>query len=461
MMTSVWRLAHGQPLYGKPSLEWAPFLYAPLFFYASLAMSKITGLGYVALRSVSLLSALGTAAVLYLHIRRETANTVAAISAVGIYASLYSVALGWYDIGRVDSLSVFLFVLAVYCMRFAPPPIAAIVWVLAFQTKQGFLPIGLLAFVVEWRRPRRMVLNMAIYAALAWLSIVWLQRTSGGWYSYYVFGTVKQLGISRHYAVLYLPYDLLQPLPIALLLCAMALMVRPIRWSSQRGFFYVWFTLLITGSIWFARAHEGSYVNTILPAYVWLVLVAGIAIARLAPLDAQSPLPGLLWLMVIAQISMHLYRPIEFDPSPSMLATREHFLDIVRGVPGDIWLTSHSYDAILAGKPLHAEMDALDAVLEKDPQVAAEVREAIAGKHFTAILLDHEPETYSPAWLFNGPPFTSGYRQEAIAPMNFVNTVGDQPSLAFLPCDIPATAAQSLLMPQTFARQGQCPSGAQ
>src|SRR5580704_3638324 len=54
MMTSVWRIAHGSPLYSAPSMEWVPFLYAPAFFYLSAALSRVTGLGYSTLRLVSI-----------------------------------------------------------------------------------------------------------------------------------------------------------------------------------------------------------------------------------------------------------------------------------------------------------------------------------------------------------------------------------------------------------------------
>ena len=50
---------------------------------------------------------------------------------------------------------------------------------------------------------------------------------------------------------------------------------------------------------------------------------------------------------------------------------------------------NHSYDGILAGKPVHAEMDALDAVLGKPyPATVDEFNRLIAGQHFSVILMD-------------------------------------------------------------------------
>ena len=54
MMTSIWRLAHDLPLYGKPSMEWVSFLYAPFYFYCSAFAARFMGLSYAAPRLVSI-----------------------------------------------------------------------------------------------------------------------------------------------------------------------------------------------------------------------------------------------------------------------------------------------------------------------------------------------------------------------------------------------------------------------
>src|ERR1700761_5935814 len=71
MMTSVWRLRHGYPLYAAPSLEWASYLYAPLFFYLSAALSRVMGLSYAPLRMVSILATCGTFGVIFLMVWKE------------------------------------------------------------------------------------------------------------------------------------------------------------------------------------------------------------------------------------------------------------------------------------------------------------------------------------------------------------------------------------------------------
>src|SRR3984885_6571972 len=114
MMSSVWRIIHGRPLYSAPSMGGVPFLYAPAFFYLSAALSRVTGLEYSTLRLVSILATLGSFTAVYAFVYRETRRYTAALLSVGLFACLYDFCLGWYDVGRVDSLSVFLFLLALY-----------------------------------------------------------------------------------------------------------------------------------------------------------------------------------------------------------------------------------------------------------------------------------------------------------------------------------------------------------
>jgi 4-amino-4-deoxy-L-arabinose transferase-like glycosyltransferase len=59
------RVAHGLPLYVKPSIDFTPFIYPPLYFVVASWVAKLTGVGFVPLRLVSILASLGTMALLY------------------------------------------------------------------------------------------------------------------------------------------------------------------------------------------------------------------------------------------------------------------------------------------------------------------------------------------------------------------------------------------------------------
>jgi hypothetical protein len=466
VMTSVWRIRHGYALYSPPTMEWVPFLYAPLYFYLSAWLSHLTGLDYSTLRLISVLATLGSFATIYAFVFRETRRHAAALLAAGLFASMYNVCLGWYDVGRVDSLSVFLFLLALYATRWANPLVAAIVWLLAFHAKQTFLPFGVLAFLPLWRQPRRMVVGIASFLLLAGLSIGLLNHATGGWYSHYAFATTRQLAFIPRDAVLFLPVDIVGPLPAVTALVIFAALLWPPRLRSSSTAFFGFVTVILLGAVGFVRAHAGANINAVTPAYAWIAILSGLAIGRIlnwieSPPAALTPRSAqlaacALWLALGAQLLAHIYQPGRWVPSRASLAYRNALLDAVRNTPGDVWLVDHTYDGILAGKPLHPDWDALDAVLALPyPAVVADFNRAIAERRYAAILLDYSPESYQPEGSLNGPAIQSSYGLWARSPGADQPNVLDQPQLTLLPCaDIGAPIA--MLPPGTFEDTSAC-----
>ncbi len=446
MLSSVWRLRQGQALYSPPSLTWAPFLYAPLFFYVAAAVSKLVGVQYAALRLVSIGATLGSFALIYALVRVETGRRWRpALFAVGLFACLYAYSRAWYDVGRVDALALFFFLAAVLATRRSHPAVAAVLWLLAFLTKQTMLPLGLALFLMEWRRPRRMFTGMGLYLLLVSGSFALLQHTTGGWFRYYAFGTAGVIQWSFHTAVMFPFADLLGPLPIACGLILLAALFTGVRWRERDGTYFAVVTLFLGGAIWFVRAHVGANVNAVIPLYAWIAVLAGIALDRLlvsaAALDltalppaTAAVLPSALWLLALVQLASHLYRPAEIPTGN--LAARAAFLSALKATPGDVWVVDHSFDAVLAGKPLHADMDALDAVLGRGYAPALEQFRQLSTQHqLTAVVLDRAPEAYQPEGLFTRPPFAAVYKLRAVAPGGGAPGEVDQPLFTLLPCN--------------------------
>ena len=449
MLTSVWRLRHGFPLYAAPSLDWAPFLYAPLFFYVSAAVSKLVGISFGTLRLVSTLATVGSFGLIFLLVWTETKRFAAAALAVGLFASLYPIVLAWFDVGRVDSLSTFFFLAALYATRRLNPFFAALLWLLAFLTKQTFLPLGLAVFLIDWQRPRRMFAGMLSFLLLAVASVFWLNHVSQGWFSFYAFGTPGVLGWSFHTAVMFPFNDLLEPWPIAVALIVIAAASTRIRWRERDASYLLIVSALLTAAVWFVRAHAGANLNALIPLYAWMAVLAGIAVDRLLRrLSEQGTLQphalrltALIWLLAGLQLAAHLYRPAEIPRGD--LPARQRFLAALRDTPGDVWVVDHSYDNILAGKPVHADMDALDAVLGRGYQPALkQFAQLLGGGHFAAIVLDRSPEAYKPDGLFTLPPFSQRYPVRSVAPGY---GEPDQPSFIFTSCTGQAGSEGSLL----------------
>ncbi len=404
------------------------------------------------MRLVSRTATLGSFALIFALVFTETRpRWQPALFAAGVFASLYAFVLGWYDVGRVDSLGLFFFLAAVLTTRRGHPLGAALLWWLAFLTKQTFLPFGFAMFLVEWRRPRRMVAGMATYGLLVTGTVAALQHVTHGWFTYYAFGTAGVIKWSLHTGLMFPFADLLNPLPVVCGLVAVAAATTGLRWREAEASYFAIVSVLLTGAIWYVRSHVGANLNAIIPLYAWMAVLAGVALDRLLERtkllgtthpELAAALPAALWLLAAAQLGAHLYRPAEI-PTGNLQA-RTAFLDALRRTPGDVWVVDHSFDGILAGKPLHADMDALDAVLGRGyPPAVEQFRHAVATGQFSAVVLDRAAEAYEPKGLFTTAPFGDVYRLKALTPGGAAPGDLDQPLYTLMPC-APANSTNGL-----------------
>src|SRR5439155_22063906 len=70
----VRRILDGKKLYVAPSLDFVPYTYTPLYFYAAAAVAKVTGIGFFPLRFLSTAATAANLALLYFIVRRETTS---------------------------------------------------------------------------------------------------------------------------------------------------------------------------------------------------------------------------------------------------------------------------------------------------------------------------------------------------------------------------------------------------
>jgi hypothetical protein len=467
-VTSVWRIAHGLPLYTPPTTDFVPFLYAPLYFYIAAALSKFMGAGYAALRLVSILSTLGSFIVIAAIVHSETRSRLAAIASAGLYAACYLPLQGWFDMGRVDSLSIFVLLLAIYCSRRAPILIAVLVWLIAFQVKQTVLPIAILVLCSDWQRPRRLIVGLVALLAGFGASVAVMNRLTAGWYSYYLFGTAKGLSwVSRTFA-LYIPSDLLAPFGLAFLIVATALLLAPFRLRSRTAQFYLFVSFSIYASIWYLRAHAGSSANTLMPAYAWTAVLFGLAFQRIAQSLRSSPSPHaqlgrvLLLSAALVQIAGLLYHPGRFIPGPALRQARERFEQQLRTIPGDIYVFNHSWDAVLAGKTPHAVPDAFGIIIDSPPsnlrtQYIADFQNAVDSHRYAGFVLDDTPDTFDPSGSWMPSDFLQQYPIRLLAESSYATAAG-QPveRWIYLPCSVLDQDTSAFITPTSTISYGSC-----
>jgi hypothetical protein len=455
MLASVRHIRAGLPLYAPPSVGFTPYLYTPIYLYAAAALSKLTSLGYAPLRWLSLFSTLGCFGTIYALVRREAGlaakrRNLASLAAVGLFAACYPVVQGTFDLGRVDMLYLFFVLLAFYATRHWNPALAALLWVCAFQTKQGVLPIALLALCYDWPRPRRVLLGVGSFAVLLGVSILWFNHISQGWYRYYVFGLASSFGLVKAQATAFLRADLVRPCGIALLVIVAAWLAAPPRLRSHAFSFYALGSVGMIVFTGYLRAHRGANVNALLPMYAWMAVLFGLALARLLDGLEHRGTPAadaaltLLLLLASLQLAQHLYSPASMLPTAQQIADRESFEQQLRTIPGDVMVLSHPQDGLLAGKPLFAGSESIGAVIDASNRATAAALIAqydrlLHSGTLSAVVLDERAEDYAeleaeghPTWM--PPDFLALYPLRVAAIGSDQPVFGSEPRWIYLSC---------------------------
>lgn len=408
MVASIRHISAGKPLYSAPSVYFTPYLYTPIYLYLSAVLGKLMGVSYVTLRVMSIAATVGSFAAIYALVFSETRRVFAAFAGTGLFAACYAAVDGSFDIGRVDMLYVLLVLCALYATRRMHPLFAALLWVCAFQTKQGVLPIALLLLCHDWQRPRRVLLGVAGFVAMLGASIVALNQATHGWYGFYVFGMAGAFGLEPHWATQFVRTDMLQVCGVALALILIAFVVE--MWRRRRYVLSTGFSFYALGSVGmicytgFIRAHRGANTNSLIPAYAWIAVLFGVALARLYRRMESGGIPWAQVLLLLAagvQIIQLRYHFDDWVPAQNMVAMRNHMEARLRSIPGDVLVLGHPEDAWMAGKTEYAGSESIGAVIDAKKQQAGDrliedYAALIHSRKLSAVVLDYPAEGRPP-----------------------------------------------------------------
>ncbi|MGH7197396.1 MAG: ArnT family glycosyltransferase [Candidatus Omnitrophota bacterium] len=417
----VLRILSGQKIYVSPSLEYAPPIYSFLYYYISALVSKMTGAGFLPLRLVSFVSSMGSFAVVYFFVKRETGNRFAAFIAVCFFAAAFEIC-GTFDAARVDSLYVLLLFMSLYFIRFSQTAkgavLAGFLLALSFFAKQSalvfFFPMLLYGFLKDRR--------LGFYFAGAFLAItvvtsLLLNVIHQGWYGYFLFTLPAQHARAFGDLSGALIYEIVQPMPVALLVALSCLILPKGGMPRDRFLFYPLAALGMAISLSLI-VHVGSSVNSLYPFCGMLSIFFGVGIANLHKWIQSVPGVGkqkLLWaaicLLCLFQFIRLWFNPLVYAPSGRTIEEGWRFISMMKNVEGDVYAPFHGYLPLLAGKKSFAHQSGVwDILRGQDGPIQEgllkEIREAFRQKKFGAIFLweDADParkrqlEPYSYYW---------------------------------------------------------------
>jgi hypothetical protein len=372
MLTHAQRIAAGQGIYVKPSLDFIPYLYTPLYPATLGLLSFVFPLGYVLGRVVSLLAFTSALVVLGLLVHEEArylprwnrwpALLVAIMGASAVVASFVFTG-SFYDLVRADSMLLALQALALGLIwrghTWKSAAWAGVVIALAFFSKQTAsivgVGLGLGLLIVNWRRG--LVYGAAAAAVLA-AGLVFLNTTSQGWFWTYIF-KLHQSHAAR-WAAGYkgaLPEIGKHAWPIFTVLVVATVGLALTRQLRRRDIILWMVALAGVGSAFVGFATQWAFLNAFIPGVFFPVLAASVLGGRLVLVALQTSrwlatVPACVVLWGLGWQNHHVDHPKlpTVVPQAEDHVAAARLLDHLRQVPGDLFIPFHSYYGALVGK---------------------------------------------------------------------------------------------------------------
>jgi hypothetical protein len=145
---------------------------------------------------------------------------------------------------------------------------------------------------------------------------------------------------------------------------------------------------------------EFAHFNAYIPAFLHGALAAGAALPALAACAGiwwgARPMPRLIYHSVAAVAGISLaatliharWQPERFVPLASDVAAGDRLIARLRGIDGDVWMPSHPWYLVLAGKTAHVHRMGVKDVTTRQARVIVGLDEALREHRFAAIVLD-------------------------------------------------------------------------
>lgn len=400
----VRRILLGYKLYVKPSLEFTPFIYNPLYFYVAAALSELTGIGFFPLRLVSFVSSIGCFILIYLIVKTETENRYCAIVSGCLFAATYKVSGIWFDIARVDSLFLLLFLSGVLLIRRWKTDLGIVMGAAAFSLsyfcKQPALlmiiPVVLYFWIVSWRYG--LVFSSAVlgFILVPTLLINWLHE---GWYWYYIFYLPRNFPITEpHDLIRFWTNDLALPLSIGSAVALFYFFFRLPKETNRDVLFFLLTSIGMVGASWLGRIKVGGHSNVLFPAYAIISILFGIGLHKALQFIGklkgamEEPFRRFIFVCCLIQFVALAYNPLILTPTQRDLEAGQKLIRTLREIPGDVFIPSNPHMAVLAGKPPHAMAICMRDIGRGDPggaptrNLAREIDEAFANHKFGAVI---------------------------------------------------------------------------
>ncbi len=419
MLDQVARLARGEAMYVAPTAEYVPLAYMPLYTTILALIGRAFGVDFWAGRLVSFLCTLGVTGLIAYNLGRETNDKRWGLISAGIYLMGYGVAAGGhFDAIRPDSLMLFLSLVGFTLLRWrdgVPSAIAAaLIMSLGFFAKQHgmwFILVAMLHLLVNDRRRLLPFATVSILGCAGGYGLLglWL----GPWFSFYTWDIQSDWSeISRLRIKDYIGDGLLGHLGPLTVPALLAVGLGEPAWKGRSGL-WTWVLLGGLGTGLLATLDPHAWHHVFMPTFMTLCLAGPLALSRIETVFAKlSPTSGARASIAVSVLLALQFVPLVYSIGTerghrNAAAAREQFVQLIRDLPGPVWVPHHGFYASLAGKPTGMQFIPIDdierapgnSLLKRDPRILDRmVEELRSGPNRPYIVADGPLEKSGPMW---------------------------------------------------------------
>jgi len=403
VLQSVSHILRGLPMYPPPSLTYTPLNYPPLYFLVSAGASLVLGEGFLALRAVSLAAALAVFVMAFVFTRRVTGRAWAGWLAVGLFVACYRAGGAWLDVGRLDSLSLALVLAGTLVLdadrsRWRGPVVAAVLVTLSFLAKPTtivmFVPVVVWCAIEDRARGIRLAGALALSLIAAVLA---LDAWSAGGYSYYTFSVASRRPFEWRLVGQFPLHDFVLPLAPALAVIVAALAIPAARRPLRPLAMFSALALGHVGATWVLRTHIGCFDNVLIPVHLSVMALTVVAYARLIAAAGVSHAARRLAILsgfaLLVQLALMVWNPRDQIPTAADRADGDALVANLRTEPGRVFVSSHPYLLMLAGRPENVHVQSFMDVVKgakgaREQAFLAQMRDSLAAHAWDLLVLD-------------------------------------------------------------------------
>lgn len=406
MLVHAWRVLHGLPLYVKPSSDFIPFIYPPLYVWTVAAVGKVFGLGYAAGRAVSVAGTVAAALALVAAVRLEPergrGRWAMAIGAAGLFLSTYDEGGAFLDLVRNDGLLIGLLSWALVAVRHRWLRTGGLLLALAFATKHNAAVLGLPAFIWLWRvHGRRDALRFLAWSAGPALVFLGAMQFEGdGLFLTYILGVpaVHPMVVERLFPGA--ERELFEALRWAIGGSAIAGVVlaatrRPritpggAYWLVQGAF------LVIVAAV--MRGHHGGFLNVLIPGTWALALLAGLGFDAVVRRWPRIWVRAGVGALVAWQIWVGRWDPAQFAPTADDRSAGTKLIELLRDIDGPVLAPQFPWYPVKAGKKPGFHLVALWDIDHRHGPLRKYVKDVeadVAAQKWAAVVMSAKPLRY-------------------------------------------------------------------